>query len=140
MKRAPASLLPLLALAVFTSAARAESGTEAVANNAADSAALSLHPIIIENPPTLGRLTTGLRDAAGRRIGIDCTTCHGASAGGGTAMAALPETPDDFHAGIELVHGNLVCDSCVSKLASPLRGAVRRRLPLAPPTCKLSIA
>ncbi len=106
MKPAPASLSLLIVLALLTAAARAEPATEAAVQNGT----VSLYPIVIENPPTLGKLTTGLRDAAGRAIGIECATCHGN--GDGTEMAALPEAPADFHAGIELVHGNLVCDSC----------------------------
>jgi hypothetical protein len=82
--------------------------TSVVAEETSGNEAPTLHPILIEHPPTLGKLTTELRDAAGRPIGIECATCHG----GANALASRADAPSGFHSGIELGHGDLTCDSC----------------------------
>jgi hypothetical protein len=104
----PGSAVSSIVLVLVALASWAQAETVSPATDR--SASPPLHPIVIENPPTLGKLTTGLRDAAGRPIGIECATCHASNLG--TAMAALADAPDGFHAGIKLVHGALVCDSC----------------------------
>jgi hypothetical protein len=93
-------LLSLLVAMVIPTTGRAE--------EAVPSEATRLHPIVIEQPPTLGKLTTELRDGAGNPIGIECATCHG----GPDALASRADVPPDFHSGIELGHGDLSCDSC----------------------------
>ncbi len=69
-----------------------------------------LHPVEIRNPPSLGTVDTGLRDAEGASVGIACVTCH--APGDEGALARKNEVPDDFHAGIEIEHGKLRCESC----------------------------
>jgi hypothetical protein len=108
MKPAPAlfswlAFLALIALIVAMVIPTTSRADETVAGEAP-----RLHPIVIEQPPTLGKLTTELRDAAGNAIGIECATCHG----GPEALASRPDVPPDFHSGIELGHGDLSCDSC----------------------------
>lgn len=123
MKRAPISrLLAVLVVGLIVATAFASGMAIADANDKNDeeegdaSQAASnrdtppLHPIVIEHPTTLGKVTTDLRDAAGRAIGIECATCH--AVGDGTALAELEAAPADFHRGIELKHGNLPCNSC----------------------------
>jgi hypothetical protein len=68
------------------------------------------HPMIVENPPTLGTVDTGLRDASGAPLGVACATCH--APGSGEALAARQGVPEDFHGEISLVHGTLRCGSC----------------------------
>ena len=68
------------------------------------------HPMLIRNPPTLGTLDTGLRDASGASVGVACATCHEPDDPG--ALARKNEVPSDFHAGIAIVHGDLACASC----------------------------
>ncbi len=70
------------------------------------------YPMIIQNPSSLGNLETDLRDVAGRPVGIKCGTCH--AEGSGQALADRDGAPSDLHAGIELVHGELTCNSCHS--------------------------
>lgn len=69
------------------------------------------HPVVVENPPGVGTLDTGLRDASGARIGVECATCH--AAGVGPAFADREGAPAGFHT-VELRHGEgaLTCDSC----------------------------
>ena len=76
----------------------------------AESDAPPLHPMEIRNPPSLGTIDTGLRDASGASVGVSCVTCHEPNASG--ALAQKNEVPKDFHRGIELVHGTLRCESC----------------------------
>jgi formate-dependent nitrite reductase cytochrome c552 subunit len=68
------------------------------------------HPMIVENPPTLGTVDTGLRDASGAPIGVACATCH--APGSAVALAARKGVPEGFHGEIRVVHGNLQCASC----------------------------
>jgi len=68
------------------------------------------HPIELRNPPSLGTLDTGLRDASGAVVGVACATCHDPDDEG--ALARKGEVPEDFHAGIDLMHGDLRCQSC----------------------------
>jgi hypothetical protein len=72
--------------------------------------AAPLHPIEVRNPPSLGELDTGLHDVAGSPVGVACVTCH--DPGSQDALARLADVPVDFHAGIELAHGTLRCESC----------------------------
>jgi hypothetical protein len=97
-------LLPLLVAIVTPTVTPSTSRAE----ESVPSEAPSLYPIVIENPPTLGKLTTALRDSSGNPIGIECATCHGSPA----ALVSRPGVPLDFHSGIELAHGELVCNSC----------------------------
>jgi hypothetical protein len=76
----------------------------------ADAESQPLHPIEVRNPPSLGTIDTGLRDAAGASVGVSCATCH--EPGDEGALARKNEVPSDFHAGIELAHGTLRCQSC----------------------------
>jgi len=69
-----------------------------------------LHPIEVRNPPSLGEVDTGLRDASGAAIGVACATCHDPNDKG--ALARKDDVPNDFHGGIELAHGSLGCASC----------------------------
>ncbi len=68
------------------------------------------HPMEIRNPPSLGTIDTGLRDASGASVGVSCVTCHAPDDEG--ALARKNEVPEDFHGGIELAHGTLRCESC----------------------------
>jgi hypothetical protein len=61
------------------------------------------HPVVIRHPGTLGVLDTELSDVRG-------TTCH--AAGAGPPIAARDGAPEDFHAGVQLSHGTLSCNSC----------------------------
>ena len=70
----------------------------------------ALHPMVVENPPGLGTLDTGLRDAEGGVVGVACATCHGPASSG--ALARREGLPADFHRGIALQHGTLRCESC----------------------------
>jgi cytochrome c553 len=76
----------------------------------AEPEAVPLHPVEIRNPPSLGTIDTGLRDAAGSSVGISCVTCHDLNDDG--ALARKNEVPKDFHSGIEITHGGLRCESC----------------------------
>lgn len=69
-----------------------------------------LHPIEIRNPPSLGTVDTGLRDARGASVGVACATCHDPHHP--DALARKAEVPEDFHGAIELQHGELPCASC----------------------------
>jgi len=125
MKRAPISRLltrlvvGLIVAAVFGSGmATADDDVTTEAGRAASERDVApLHPVVIEHPTTLGRVTTELRDAAGRAIGVECATCHTAGDEPALAdleaeLAKLKASPSDFHGAIELKHGNLPCDSC----------------------------
>jgi hypothetical protein len=70
----------------------------------------SLHPIEVRNPESLGTVDTGMRDASGASIGVECATCH--DLGHPDALARKNEVPEDFHGGIEVTHGSLSCGSC----------------------------
>ena len=76
----------------------------------ADPGAPALHPIEVRQPPSLGTIDTGLRDAEGASVGVSCATCHDPDHP--DALALDNTVPDDFHAGIEIAHGDLGCDSC----------------------------
>ena len=76
----------------------------------AEPGAHPLHPMEIRNPPSLGTIDTGIRDAAGSSVGIACSTCHDPHDDG--ALVRTNDVPSDFHAGIELAHGSLRCGSC----------------------------
>ena len=69
-----------------------------------------LHPVLIRQPETLGVVDTELRDVRGTPGGVACATCH--SGGAGAAIAARAGAPEEFHAGVELAHGELSCASC----------------------------
>lgn len=107
MRRVLTALTVLIASATGTGPVQSEP-------SAADatSTAPIIHPMIIENPSTLGSLETDLRDVLGKPIGIQCGTCH--AAGSGEALANREASPSGLHAGIELDHGELRCDSCHS--------------------------
>jgi hypothetical protein len=70
----------------------------------------ALHPIEVRNPPSLGTVDTGLRDASGASVGVACATCHDPHHP--DALARKAEVPEDFHGGIAIEHGNLSCGSC----------------------------
>ncbi len=70
-----------------------------------------LHPMEIRNPPTLGTIDTGVRDAAGGSAGVACATCHDPAHPEALAADGR-ELPDDFHGAITLRHGDLRCASC----------------------------
>jgi hypothetical protein len=72
--------------------------------------AAPVHAIELRNPPSLGELDTGHHDVAGSPVGVACVTCH--APGSEDALAHLADVPSDFHAGIELDHGTLSCESC----------------------------
>ena len=110
--RAVFCCIPILALSFANSASANENAIDLDNGAASEAGPTRLHPIVIEHPTTLGKVTTGLRDAAGRAIGIECATCH--AAGDGPALAALAEAPKDFHAGIQMAHGKLPCNACHS--------------------------
>lgn len=81
--------------------------------NEADSAraeSLALEAMEVRNPPSLGTVDTGLRDAEGASVGVACATCHDPNHP--DALARKGEVPKDFHGGIELAHGALRCGSC----------------------------
>jgi hypothetical protein len=65
---------------------------------------------LVRNPPSLGTLDTGLRDAAGASVGISCETCHDPNHP--DALARKRDVPKDFHSGISVRHGSLGCPSC----------------------------
>ncbi len=69
-----------------------------------------LHPVVTRHPATLGLLDTELHDVRGTPVGVACATCH--TAGGKPALAERDGAPQDFHAGVELAHGALSCNSC----------------------------
>jgi hypothetical protein len=96
-----------LALSLFASVGLAQ---EAAEDGAEADSALALHPIDVRNPPTLGTVDTGLRDASGASVGVACATCHDPVHP--DALARKDEVPEDFHGGIELQHGALRCGSC----------------------------
>jgi hypothetical protein len=75
-----------------------------------ESSSPPLHPVEIRNPPSLGTIDTGLRDATGASVGVSCATCHDPDDEG--ALARKNEVPGDFHSGIALAHGTLRCESC----------------------------
>ena len=49
-----------------------------------------LHPMEIRNPPSLGTIDTGLRDASGASVGVSCVTCHEPNAPGALARNNEP--------------------------------------------------
>ena len=73
-------------------------------------AAATPHAMEVRNPPSLGTVDTGLRDAEGASVGIACATCHDPNHP--EALARKGEVPKDFHGGIALAHGSLGCASC----------------------------
>jgi hypothetical protein len=77
---------------------------------AAAEAPAPLYPIEVRNPPSLGTVDTGLRDASGASVGVACATCHAPHHP--DALARKAEVPKDFHGAIELKHGTLQCASC----------------------------
>ena len=100
-------IAPQIAFVVLVSLA----ASFAVADEETDSSeAPRLHPMEIRHPPGLGTLDTGMRDASGAVVGVSCATCHAPNDAG--ALAMKNEVPEDFHSGIELVHGSLSCESC----------------------------
>jgi hypothetical protein len=96
-----ALLLPVFSLA----AAGSTWATDAGAGESA-----SLHPVEVRNPPSLGPIDTGLRDASGESVGVACETCHDPRHPDALALAG--DVPEDFHGGISLEHGALRCESC----------------------------
>lgn len=88
-----------------------------------------LHPTVVQNPPSLGTVDTGLRDAAGASVGIACATCHEPDHPG--ALARKGEVPADFHRGVGVKHGSLACESChAPEDRTRLRLADGRTLPM----------
>ncbi|MDJ0785400.1 MAG: hypothetical protein QNK05_01255 [Myxococcota bacterium] len=79
-----------------------------LAAQSVEPASSELHPVEIRNPPLLGKVDSGLRDASGVAIGIECATCHGPS--GSAALAS--EGDESIHGEIALAHGALACASC----------------------------
>lgn len=89
-----------------------------------------LHPVIVRHPATLGVLDSELNDVRGTPLGVACATCH--AAGGRPALDQREDAPEDFHAGVELAHGALSCNSCHhSADRTRLRLADGTRLPMA---------
>ena len=68
------------------------------------------HRVSIHVPEALGAVDTHVRDVRGAPVGVSCRTCHEPGERG--AIADGPGSPEDFHEGFELVHGDLTCDSC----------------------------
>jgi hypothetical protein len=97
--------LTALLFALFSAALASAGGQDS-----ADSAPPALHAMEVRNPPSLGTVDTGLRDAEGASVGVACATCHDPNHS--EALARKGEVPENFHGGIELVHGSLRCGSC----------------------------
>lgn len=68
------------------------------------------HRVQIHQPPGLGVADIDRVDARGVRLGVPCATCHGANPD--DAWVNRPDAPDNFHGNVELVHGDLSCNSC----------------------------
>jgi hypothetical protein len=65
---------------------------------------------VIHIPERLTGIATGQTDARGQPVRVGCATCHSLR-----QPERLPTSPtelDEFHQGLELVHGNLTCGSC----------------------------
>ena len=73
----------------------------------------SRHNVTVHEPPGLGRVDTTLTDVNGSPLGVRCETCHGPE-GDSTAWAQDEDNPEEVHDAVELVHGELSCDSCHS--------------------------
>lgn len=84
------------------------------------------HVPSIVAPKTVGVADTHLRDVNGTPIGVSCATCHGTGADG-TAIVSGPPGDEPFHAGVEILHGQLPCASCHAddKLALHLADGTR---------------
>ncbi len=70
----------------------------------------ALHPVVINQPLTLGVVDSDRVDINGTPIGVACATCHGPSPE--ASFAADPDAPEDFHTAVELEHGTLECSFC----------------------------
>lgn len=103
-------LAAALTLIAVGHVAFAESDSEDLDSSSTPDASAKLYPMEIRNPPSLGTVTTGIEDAIGSSVGISCVTCHEPNSPG--ALAMKNEVPADFHAGIDLRHGSLECESC----------------------------
>jgi formate-dependent nitrite reductase cytochrome c552 subunit len=69
-----------------------------------------LHAVEINVPARLTSVETGETDALGRPVRVACATCHALR-----RPDALPKSMvelDEFHQGLELVHGGLSCATC----------------------------
>lgn len=71
------------------------------------------YDVVIESPPGLGLLRTGLSDANQEPVGVACSTCHADRQA--QTQKPLIEHVDgltEFHTELEFSHGTLSCSSC----------------------------
>lgn len=77
----------------------------------AETLPVSLNAVSIVVPKTVGVADTHLLDVNGTAIGVACATCHGPEAAGAPIVSGAGN-PEQFHAGVELVHGQQPCANC----------------------------
>lgn len=68
------------------------------------------YDVIIESPPGLGTLRTGLVDGDQNPVGVACSTCHADRDEG--PLIEHVEGLREFHTELEFSHGTLSCSSC----------------------------
>lgn len=106
-RRGSAALAVALSCVLTSSCDVDDLATPAVEGPAEDA---PLHPVEVHQPEALTSIATDLRDPQGRRVRIDCMTCH--SQREEHDVPPTPEELGEIHGDMVYVHGAIPCLSC----------------------------